>query len=288
MRIRSFAKINLGLEVLGARSDGYHQIRTLYQTVGLCDVLEFERRPDGIIALEGDTNRISWGEDNLVFRAARLLSRRFAPRSGVSIRVKKKIPPGSGLGGGSSNAAMTLWALSRLWELGIERRELMPLAEQLGSDVPYFLEGGLCLGTGRGEKIRPLFDLPTRPCLLLLPRLSISTALIYGQLSASLTSNPKDSKIMRFLKSRSLPGLENELEETVFRFYPLIKEAKQRLIDFQPGLSSVSGSGSVVYGLFPSREAAERAQRTLDADYRVCMVETLPRDRYWQSVNAGV
>ena len=160
MKIESFAKINLGLEVVQRRPDGFHEVRTLFQSVGLRDTLEFLSIPGGGIELTGSDSSISWAEDNLIHRAAVLLVRRHAPKKGgIAIRVVKNIPPGRGLGGGSSNAAMTLWALNRLWGLGLARRELMALGAELGSDVPYFLEGGLCLGTGRGEEIQPLEDL---------------------------------------------------------------------------------------------------------------------------------
>jgi len=256
MKIESFAKINLGLEVVQRRPDGFHEVRTLFQSVGLRDTLEFLSIPGKGIELTGSDSSISWAEDNLIHRAAVLLVRRHAPKKGgIAIRVAKNIPPGRGLGGGSSNAAMTLWALNRLWGLGLARRELMALGAELGSDVPYFLEGGLCLGTGRGEEIRPLEDLGSRHVLLVLPRLAVSTAHIYGRHRVSLTSRGKDSKIMRFLKSPGLHGLDNDLEETIFRFYPLIKETRRRLHDLGPELTLISGSGSAVFGPLRLRPA---------------------------------
>jgi 4-diphosphocytidyl-2-C-methyl-D-erythritol kinase len=288
MKVESFAKINLGLEVVRRRPDGFHEIRTLFQSIGLWDTLEFLPVSGSGIELTGSDTNISWGEDNLIHRAAALLARTYALKKGAAIRVVKNIPPGRGLGGGSSNAAMTLWALNKLWGLGLERRELMALGAGLGSDVPYFLEGGLCLGTGRGEEIRPLEDLKRCHVLLVFPRLSVSTAFIYGQHRATLTSRSKDSKIMQFLESPDLHELDNDLEETIFRFYPLIKESKQRLHDLGSELSLVSGSGSAVIGLFSDLRVARQAWRTLRVDTRVCLVETLSRGRYWESVTAGV
>ncbi|MGB2907032.1 MAG: 4-(cytidine 5'-diphospho)-2-C-methyl-D-erythritol kinase [Candidatus Aminicenantaceae bacterium] len=289
MKIESFAKINLGLEVVQRRPDGFHEVRTLFQSVGLRDTLEFLSIPGGGIELTGSDSSISWAEDNLIHRAAVLLVRRHAPKKGgIAIRVIKNIPPGRGLGGGSSNAAMTLWALNRLWGLGLARRELMALGAELGSDVPYFLEGGLCLGTGRGEEVQPLENLGSRHVLLVLPRLAVSTAHIYGQHRVALTSRGKDSKIMQFLKSPGLHGLENDLEETIFCFYPLIKETKRRLHDLGPELTLVSGSGSAVFGLFSEARAARLARRALETEARVCLVETLTREQYWESVYTGV
>ena len=141
MNIKSFAKINLGLEVIGKREDGYHEVRTLLQTVNLPDTLEFRPVPDGRITLSGDDRMISWGKDNLIFRAALLLKERFSVSKGVEIHVTKTIPPGKGLGGGSSNAAMTLYALNGIWDLGLEKVALIDLGKTLGADVPFFLKG---------------------------------------------------------------------------------------------------------------------------------------------------
>ncbi len=288
MRIKSFAKINLGLEVIGKRSDGYHEIKTLFQSVTLHDVLNFRALPDARIELFGTDPNLSWGEDNLIHRAAKLLEQRYASRKGVAVRVIKRIPVGKGLGGGSSNAAMTLWALNRLWQLGLDSVQLKELGGALGSDVPFFLEGGLCLGTRRGEVVKPLPDLPSHACLLLFPHLAASTEHIYRHHRVSLTSQGKESRIMQFLESPNLDGLTNELEATVFRFYPLIKENKRRLHDWRPDLAAVSGSGSAVFGLFRSKGQAWRAQRALRDECRVRLVETISRERYWQSIGAGV
>ncbi len=288
MQVRSFAKINLGLEVLRKRPDGYHEIRTLFQSINLHDILSFRTLPENRIELTGTGTRISWGKDNLVYKAACLLAQRHAQNQGAVIQVLKNIPPGTGLGGGSSNAAMTLWALNQLWGLELERSSLMDLASDLGSDVPYFLQGGLCLGTGRGEKIQPLKDLRTQVGVLILPRLSVSTALVYGHHRVSLTSQSKKSKIRQFLKSSQLHGLDNDLEETVFRFYPLIEESKRDLRSLKPELSMLCGSGSAVFGIFKSLAETQRAWKTLQNVYRAHMIETISRDQYWKSVRAGV
>jgi 4-diphosphocytidyl-2-C-methyl-D-erythritol kinase len=176
MRIKSFAKINLGLEVIGKREDGFHEVRTLLQAVDFYDVLEFRSASDDGILLEGDDPTLSWGEDNLIFRAALLLKKKFRVSKGVEIHVTKTIPPGKGLGGGSSNAAMTLYMLNKHWGLGLEKKVLMDFGKELGADVPFFLEGGLCLGTGRGDDIVPVPDLDSVFCLLVFPEFSISTA----------------------------------------------------------------------------------------------------------------
>jgi 4-diphosphocytidyl-2-C-methyl-D-erythritol kinase len=288
MRIKSFAKINLGLEVIRKREDGYHEVRTLLQAVDFYDVLEFRSVPDDRIALEGNDPTLSWGEDNLIFRAALLLKKNFRVSLGVEIRVTKAIPPGKGLGGGSSNAAMTLYALNKHWGLGLEKKVLMDFGKELGADVPFFLEGGLCLGTGRGDDVVPVTDLDSVSCLLVFPEFSISTASIYGQFQLSLTSRSKGSKIIKFLDSRELGSLENELEETVFRPHPQLKVIKNLFRDHGAELSLVSGTGSAVFGLFSERKKAEKVMEELKKSDPSFLVETLSRERYQESIKLGV
>ena len=288
MNVKSFGKINLGLEVIGKRKDGYHEIRTLLQTVSLHDVLEFHPAPDDKIILEGNDRTISWGRDNLIFRAALLLKERYRVSKGVEIRVTKIIPPGKGLGGGSSNAAMTLYVLNKRWGLGLEKEALIDLGKVLGADVPFFLEGGLCLGTGRGDNVTPVNELDSMFCLLVLPEVSISTASIYAQLQFSLTSKGKDSKIIKFLDSRELGSLENELEETVFRLYPQLSAIKSLFRSHESELFLVSGTGSAVFGLFSEKEKAEKVLKRLEQSYPSRLVELLPRERYWKNFGSGV
>jgi 4-diphosphocytidyl-2-C-methyl-D-erythritol kinase len=288
MRIKSFAKINLGLEVLSKREDGYHDIKTVFQSVDLFDVLRIARRDDSDIVLAGSEPSVPWDETNLVYRAARMLQQESGVRRGAEIYVEKNIPPGKGLGGGSSNAAITLWALSRLWELSEDKAGLLRLAARLGADVPYFLEGGLCLGTGRGDILAPLPDRLSRVCLLVLPSFPIPTAQVYGAMAAVLTSGGKAGKIDAFLRTDELRFLDNELEETIFRLFPQIKGIKSLIQSLGPELSLVSGAGSAVFGLFRERAAAEAAIETAGAKHTAVLVEFVSRGRYWAELNAGV
>ena len=159
MTVRSFAKINLGLEIVGKRPDGYHDIRTLFQTISLADEIDFGPAPDGVLELSGDDPAVAWDRTNLVHRAARLLQGGAGTAKGAKIAVRKSVPAGRGLGGGSSNAATTLLALNGLWSLGLGAGELARLARGLGADVPFFLKGGLCLGEEIGDRLTPLPDL---------------------------------------------------------------------------------------------------------------------------------
>lgn len=288
MKIKSFAKINLGLEVVGKREDGYHEVKTLLQTIDFYDVLEFIPTQGSHIILSGNEKAISWGKDNLIYKAAFLLKEKHHITTGVEIRVVKNIPPGKGLGGGSSNAAMTLYVLNKLWRLGLEKRALVDLGKELGADVPFFLEGGLCLGTGRGDEIVPLSDLACRQCLLALPTFSISTASIYNSHRLSLTSETKESKIIQFLDRKEIDSLENRLEETIFRLYPQLKPIKSLFRSQGSELTLVSGTGSAVFGLFLKKKEAVKA---LEEMKRICpavLVETLSRERYWKGWQTGV
>jgi 4-diphosphocytidyl-2-C-methyl-D-erythritol kinase len=288
MRVRSFAKINLGLEILSKREDGYHEIRTLFQSVDLNDILEFRPLRQDRILLEGNDDTIPWDESNLIYRASRLLKERFKLKTGVHVWVEKSIPAGKGLGGGSSNAATTLWALNRIWDLGLEKGALIDLGRFLGADVPYFFEGGLCLGEETGNRITPLDDIPPHLCVLALPSFSLSTAAVYGQVPPSLTSQDKDSKIIKFLNSRNLSLLVNDLEKIVFRTHPQIKAIRNLFQKKGSKLSLMSGSGSAVFGLFLEKERAEGALRMLLKEHAVVLAKTLSREGYWRKKDAGV
>ncbi|HUU38579.1 MAG TPA: 4-(cytidine 5'-diphospho)-2-C-methyl-D-erythritol kinase [Candidatus Desulfaltia sp.] len=286
MKVRSFAKINLGIEVLDKREDDYHEIKTLFQTIDLSDILEFRLLTGREVRLSGSDPTIPWDERNLVFRAARLFQQSFPNAAGVEVRVTKNIPAGRGLGGGSGNAALALFVLNKLWELGLDRKNLQAFARRLGADVPYFLEGGLCLGEGRGDELSPLDDLPVLYCILALPSFPISTSAIYGRLR--LTSPDKDSKINRFLARREFGLLENRLEETIFSLYPRLKAIKSSFLQKEAVLSLVSGTGSAVFGLFQEREKADRALAAMEWTEQALLVETLSRERYWKRATAGV
>ena len=309
MRIRSFAKINLGIEVLGTRPDGYHDILTLFQSIDLADVLDISELPGEEVAVSGDDPEIPWDGTNLVHKAAVLLKEETGCPKGARIAVAKSIPAGKGLGGGSSNAAAALLGLNVLWGLGLGRRDLARLGGRLGADVPYFLEGGLCLGEGRGDRLTPLPDLPATPVLLVFPPFAVATAGIYAAWRPNwtrsptpnppkfrsssrgvqgLTSEDKPSRIRRFLENRDLGLLENRLEETIFRFHPQLEEYQRFFRSRGATASLVSGTGSAVFGLFAEKAAAIEARRLLRERVRTALVETLPAEEYARRLRAGV
>ena len=284
LRVRSFAKINLALAVLGKRPDGFHEIRTVFQSIDLHDELEFHESAG--LQLECESLPDLPAEQNLAWKAAEALSRHAGSSRGVRILLKKNIPPGAGLGGGSSNAAAALLGLCRLWNLEVPRLELTSLAAGLGSDVPFFLEGGTALGIGRGEEIYPLPPTASAPLIVVYPGVHVSTAEAYRSLNLRLTSREATHKIQSLCGRLSdgldfLAGIFNDFETSILPAYPAILEAKNFLIHRGAAAAMLSGSGSSVFGFFLDEEsafAAARAERP--ADWRVLPAKTLSRAEY--------
>jgi 4-diphosphocytidyl-2-C-methyl-D-erythritol kinase len=288
LRARSFAKINLVLSVLGKRADGYHEIQTVFQTIDLCDQLEF--RPSRDIVLRCENLPEVPEKDNLVYRTAHLLAKTVGEKRGVSITLRKNIPSGAGMGGGSSNAAVTLLGLRQFWDLQIPDDRILKLAEDLGSDVPFFLYGGTALGTGRGEKIQPLPDFPSRHVVLIYPGVHLSTAHAYNSLNLGLTSSLEDPRIQRFTglgeaDAGLRTGLFNDFEASILSAYPCIMEAKNFLEEQGAAVAMLSGSGSSVFGFFSDEESALAAARAGGREaWRVFPAKTLSRAEYFQSM----
>ena len=287
------AKINLGLEIIGRREDGYHDLVTLFQSIALYDKIIFKIREDGKILLSGNDPQIPWDQNNLVFRAVEVLRKRTGTKHGVEIFVEKNIPPGRGLGGGSSNAAVTLLALNQLWETGLGRLPLTSVAAEIGSDVPFFLTGGLCLGLGRGEQIKSLPEQRKWWVLLVLPDFSVSTALAYQEydrLGLSLTSTDKESKIIQFLETKDISLIryfKNDLEAVALRIYPQLAEIKQEIKRSGAELSLMSGSGSALFGLFFEEPEARSAAARLAVRYRTRVVATVNNEEYKRKLGTG-
>lgn len=271
VRVRAFAKINLTLRILGVRRDGYHELSTTLQTLALHDTLTFTTRrgPFEIWTTDPtcpvDATNLVWRAAAEVWRAAR---RQDAP-TGVSVRVKKRIPLQSGLGGGSSDAAAALGALARLWRVRLSRRRLTRLAGRLGADVPFFLEGGTAVATGRGDRLHPLDDWPASWIVLGLPDFGVSTTEAYGWWDAEA--------------SGTLVGRErrNDLEPCVTARHPEIGRIVIALKQAGASIAALSGSGSAAFGLFAKRSRAERAARALTArSWRALVTRTLGRQRF--------
>ncbi len=272
LRIQAPAKINLFLEILGKREDGYHEIETVMQEIALADTVEIEevRHLDTSrgIELTCNTPEIPCNEDNLVWKAARLFQEELGINRGIRIHLEKRVPVGAGLGGGSSDAAAVLKGLNTLWRTGIRKERLMEMAARLGSDVPFFILGGTALCRGRGEKVQPLKVRNASHYTLLYPNIKISTATVYQNLKIDLTKERKDvSFFLNALESgdpKSLGQLLfNRLEVVVFGLYPELREIKTLLESYRPCGVLLSGSGSCIYGLFKTGREAEETGREL-------------------------
>ncbi|MBN2171894.1 MAG: 4-(cytidine 5'-diphospho)-2-C-methyl-D-erythritol kinase [Candidatus Krumholzibacteriota bacterium] len=270
MRAFAPAKLNLGLEILHRRHDGYHEIETLFQALDLGDSLEFHNLPGDIrlqLAIEGLS--VPAAPENLVSRAFRLLAARFPGRArGCAVRLVKRIPVGGGLGGGSSDAAAALKALDRLWGLDLEPAEMSELALELGSDVPFFLVGGTAIGRGRGERLLPLPPLRRGAFLLVYPGIQISTKWVYEHLKMGLTRNlyrisveQVKAYLLRFPASGMV--MRNRLEDVVFPSHPVLGEVVAVLERVGAVHVAMTGSGATVFGTFPDRSAADTARSSL-------------------------
>ena len=286
IRLRAFAKINLGLRILAERPDGYHEIRTLYQTIALHDRLEISLRKAGEgIRVECDNPEIPSGRENLVYRACDLWRRARGFRGGVCVRLEKMIPAGSGLGGASSDAAATLEGLERLTGEKLPPRLRFSLAAQLGSDVPLFLLGGRVLGCGRGEEVYPLPDLPPRKCLVVFPGFPISTAEAYREAGLRLTSKGKVRSINNVGAWPQFPLMnwgpaENDFERVVFAKWPELARLKRHLIRAGAEIASLTGSGSAVYSVFESTRQLLQASKLIPKGWLKFGSRTLSRADY--------
>lgn len=282
----AFAKINLGLRILGKRPDGYHEIRTLYQTVALHDRLIVALLPgqDGI-GVECDHSGVPSGRANLVFRASELWKRARRFKGRIEICLEKHIPVGSGLGGASSDAAVTLLGLERLSGDQLDWATRLRLAARVGSDVPLFFWGGRVLGCGRGEEVYPLGDLPPRHCLVVFPGFSVSTAAAYGQAGLRLTRRSETRKLSGFGVWSRVPletwgPAENDFEAVVFAKWPELAGLKRQLLRAGAETALLTGSGSAVYAIFDSAPKLLRASQCVPATWQVFRTRTLPRAEY--------
>lgn len=300
IKYKAYAKVNLALEVLGLRPDGFHEVLTVLQTISLADELTFQSAEG--LSVSADHPAIPDDERNLVFRAGQALQQRFGLHRGAQVAIKKRIPVGGGLGGGSSDAACALIALSRLWGLSPSSGELEEIAGTLGSDVPFFLRGGTCLGKGRGEVLKPLAPLPSCFLALVYPGFGVSTAWAYKNLkdqgSGALTKKGECIKIVvSFLKSGNLQGIArslfNRFEEAVFPAHPELANLKEALIKAGSEGALLSGSGSTVFGLFGKRKEMKALVAELKAvippsrfaGLRVMMVQ--PVEQGWSEVSGS-
>jgi 4-diphosphocytidyl-2-C-methyl-D-erythritol kinase len=333
--VRSFAKINLGLRIGAARADGFHELLTVYQTIGLHDVIRVSVERGRGIEIRCDDDRVPRDESNTCWRIVEKALRVFKANPRVVIEIEKRLPVQGGLGGSSANAVATLLALERALKKFLPAEEKLRIAAEVGSDLPLFLVGGTVLGMSRGEQVYPLPDLPPMACVVVTPEVGVSTPQAFAAWDRMQGLKPDSSDIAdAALKGRSSTakltvseatarmnelsrglsawlselhsgapsdrprrrgraenlllalvraGIENDFEQVVFPQYPELGEGKRALLRAGAKYASLSGSGSTLYGLFVSREAAAKAvDRLRKQSWTAQATTTLTRQQYWR------
>ncbi len=271
--VRAYAKINLGLRVLGRRADGYHELDTYFLQISLADQLFFEKSEEAYLEFACNWPEIPVDRDNLCVRAYDLITRKAGRKPGVKLYLHKNVPAGGGLGGGSSDAAVALMAINQICGLELAQEDLRELALELGSDVPFFLEGGFCRGQGRGEILSPVPRLPEIGIVVIVPEFSISTASVYKNIKLGLTKSHQNctfalSKLQCFEDCNTESLGVNDLEEIVFQWHPHLLAVKNKLGQEGAIFSNLTGSGAAVFGVFSSLSQAQAVQQLFRSEYR--------------------
>ena len=270
MRLRALAKINLGLDILGKREDGYHEVKMIRQTIQMYDVLELHKKKEPGISLTVNVPFIPTDERNLVYRAAAMLMEEFHVQEGLSIRLDKFIPVAAGMAGGSSDAAAAFVGVNRLFHLGLSQEELMERAVKVGADVPYCIMRGTALAEGIGEKLTALPPVP--PCYVLVgkPAVSVSTKMAYENLNLeTIKKRPDIDGMISDIENGNLmemtEKMANVFEPGIIREYPVIQQIKDFMEENGALRAMMSGSGPTVFGIFDDKEKMERAAEGLRA-----------------------
>ena len=290
LQVRSYAKINWILEVFGLRDDGYHELRTVFQTVDLFDTLTISDSGTGKIEIESDNPELPTDAANLVYRAVQMAAGRMGREPGVKIRIEKRIPVAAGLGGGSSNAAATLLTLEKLWDIRLLPQDLFEIGTALGADVPFFFFGGTAVGIGRGNEVYPVEDTHSPYLLLVNPGVSVSSRDAYNGLDSALTTkNPVAIMSFALLTpyAHYLPPTvtRNDLEQSVLPRWPQIAEVKRRLQRTAASKVAMSGSGATVFAVYDSADAREQAAADLaETGWLVIRARTVARSEYKSSL----
>ena len=308
--VRSFAKINLGLYIGPSRPDGFHELRTVYQTIGLYDLITVGVRTGAGIEIQSADSRVPTDATNTCYRIVERAMAALGAKGHVTIEIEKRLPVQGGLGGASANAVATLLALERALKKRLPQADRLRIAAEVGSDLPLFLVGGTVLGVERGEAVYPLPDLPAMPCVIVTPEIGVSTPRAFvdwdRKVAEKLTVSAPSDRINRFghvlsawlsdasgasARSRSRAesplldlvrtGIENDFERVVFPQYPELRDIKSVLERAGALYASLSGSGSALYGLFRTRDAAKRAAAKLKkAGVPAQVTSTLTRPQY--------
>ena len=270
LSLKAYGKINLGLDVLRRREDGYHDVRMIMQTVGIFDRVDLIWKEEPGIQVETNLYYLPTNENNLVYKAAKLLMDEFQVQEGLLIRLRKFIPVAAGMAGGSSDAAAVLFGVNKMFRLGLTTEELMERGVKIGADVPYCILRGTALSEGIGEVLTSLSPVPQCQVLVAKPGINVSTKFVYENLHANdlrPEQHPDIDGMIRAIKAQDLQGiadkLGNVLETVTVKEYPVIQEIKDKMVEFGAIGSLMSGSGPTVFGLFTNPKAAQQAYEEL-------------------------
>ena len=268
--LKALAKINLGLDVVRKREDGYHEVRMIMQTVHLYDKLDITKTKENKIAITSNLSYVPTNENNLVYKAAKLLMDEFQIKEGVSVNLIKRIPVAAGMAGGSSDAAAMLYGMNRMFELGLSRQQLMERGVKIGADVPYCLMRGTALAEGIGEKLTQLPPMVKCPVLIAKPQISVSTKFVYENLKLNEeTVHPDIDRLVTAIRNKDLNAVAehmgNVLESVTILEYPVSEQIKAQMIQSGAVNSMMSGSGPTVFGLFEDEKTARRAYEKMAA-----------------------
>ncbi|MGN0157976.1 MAG: 4-(cytidine 5'-diphospho)-2-C-methyl-D-erythritol kinase [Brotaphodocola sp.] len=268
--LKAYGKINLGLDVLRRRENGYHDVRMIMQTVGIFDQIDLIRNDQSGIRVETNLHYLPTNESNLAYQAAKLLMDEFQIREGITIKLKKYIPIAAGMAGGSSNAAAVLFGINKMFQLGLSMQDLMERGVKIGADVPFCIMRGTALSEGIGEILTPLPAVPQCHVLIAKPAISVSTKFVYENLNVNSLppqQHPDIDAIMEGIREQDIrkiaDNLGNILETVTIREYPIIQTIKDQMLADGAIGSLMSGSGPTVFGLFTGLQAAQDAYENL-------------------------
>lgn len=270
LQLKAYGKINLGLDVIRKRPDGYHDLDMIMQMVDVYDDVIIERKAGEEIVVKADAAVLSNGKDNLAYMAAKMLFDEFGIKSGVEITIHKRIPIAGGMAGGSSDCATTLIGINEMFNLGLSKQQLMERGVKLGADVPYCVLGGTAIARGIGEVLTPLPTPPQCHVIIAKPPISVSTAYVYGHIRPDeITKRPDIEQMTLAIKEQDLNKLSdllyNVMEEVTVSEYPVIEKLKSIMLENGALNSIMSGSGPTVFGLFDDRKKAQAAMKALDS-----------------------
>jgi len=265
--VKALAKVNLGLDVIRRREDGYHEVCMVMQTIHLYDRLDIAKNQSGEITMETNLAFLPTNENNLVYKAAKLLCDEFAIKDGIHVNLQKRIPVAAGMAGGSTDAAAVLYGVNKIFDLGLSTEQLMERGVKIGADVPYCIMRGTALAEGIGEKLTQLPPMVKCPILIAKPAISVSTKFVYENLKLDGIKHPDMQKLIADIKEKDLhkvaADMGNVLESVTIPAYPVIADIKENMMNHGAVGSMMSGSGPTVFGLFEDEKTAENAYEAM-------------------------